>query len=134
MKRHISPLVLFWLLVLPYMALAANPDGYYDAVNGKKKAELKAAMHDIIAKHTKINYGDLWEYYEKVLKSLADYGARIVRLDAFKLRRRRSYLVHSIPPVPCAALRCGRGPRDLRAWLWPRWPGRRRPGLPGSTG
>lgn len=66
MKRHISPLVLFWLLVLPYMALAANPDGYYDAVNGKKKAELKAAMHDIIAKHTKINYGDLWEYYEKV--------------------------------------------------------------------
>ena len=48
MKRHISSLILFCLLALPCIALAGIPEGYYDAANGKKKADLKAAMHDII--------------------------------------------------------------------------------------
>jgi endonuclease I len=66
MKRHISPLVLFCLLMLPDIVLAGIPEGYYDAANGKKKSALKAAIHDAIAPHTKIGYGNLWVSYEKV--------------------------------------------------------------------
>lgn len=66
MKRHTFPIVLGFLLLLPGIVLAGIPDGYYDAAYGKKKADLKAAMHDVIAPHTKINYSSLWVYYEKV--------------------------------------------------------------------
>ena len=66
MKRHTFPLVLFCLLMLPNIVLAGIPDGYYDAANGKKKAALKAAMHDVIAPHKKIGYNNLWVSYEKV--------------------------------------------------------------------
>ena len=48
MKRHTSLLLLSFFLSLPYWATAGIPDGYYNAANGKKKAALKAALHDII--------------------------------------------------------------------------------------
>jgi len=64
MKRH--KVLLQLLLLLPGILLADIPDGYYKDVNGKKKADLKAAMHDIISPHTKIDYDDLWVSYEKV--------------------------------------------------------------------
>ena len=54
------------LLLLPHMAAADIPENYYTGVDGKKKAALKAAMHDVIAPHTKIGYGNLWISYEKV--------------------------------------------------------------------
>lgn len=66
MKRHIILLLLQMLLLLPSIVLAGIPKGYYDAANGKKKADLKAAIHDAIAPHTKIGYGNLWISYEKV--------------------------------------------------------------------
>ena len=66
MKGHISSLILFCLLALPCIALADIPKGYYDTLIGKKKAALKAAVHDAIAEHKKITYGNLWVSYEKV--------------------------------------------------------------------
>ena len=58
--------LLFLSLAFPHIVLAGIPDGYYTQADGKKKAALKAAMHDIISPHTKINYSSLWIYYEKV--------------------------------------------------------------------
>ena len=64
-RKHIC-LLLLLSLSLPYLATAAIPEGYYTNADGKKKAALKAAMHDIISPHTKISYGNLWISYEKV--------------------------------------------------------------------
>ena len=55
MKRH-TTLFLLSLLV-PFLAVAGIPEGYYDAANGKKKEALKAAMHDIIQPVTVLSYG-----------------------------------------------------------------------------
>ena len=66
MKRHTSFFLLFFLLSLPCLVTADNLKDYYQNVNGKKKVALKSAMHDLIAKHTKISYVSLWVYYEKV--------------------------------------------------------------------
>ena len=64
MKRHTT---LFLLSILiPYLAVAGIPEGYYDAADGKKKAALKAAMYSIISPHTKLGYDNLWAAYEKV--------------------------------------------------------------------
>lgn len=68
MKRH-TALFLFFLLLAPCslsLVWAGIPKGYYDNANGKKKADLKAALHDVIAKHTKIGYDNLWASYENV--------------------------------------------------------------------
>ncbi len=39
------------------VALAQAPEGYYSAAAGKKKADLKAALHDIIRTASVLNYG-----------------------------------------------------------------------------
>ena len=55
MKRHTT---LFLLSILiPYLAVAGIPEGYYDAADGKKKAALKAALHNIIQPVTVLSYG-----------------------------------------------------------------------------
>lgn len=55
MKQHTALFLLSFLL--PILASAGVPEGYYDAANGKKKAELKAALHDIIQPVIVLNYG-----------------------------------------------------------------------------
>ena len=42
-------------MVLP--ALAGFPEGYYDSANGKNKAALKAALHEIIRTASVLSYG-----------------------------------------------------------------------------
>ena len=43
------------------------PEGYYDNINGKKDAELKGTLKNIIRKHTAIPYGsgkgNTWEVF-----------------------------------------------------------------------
>ena len=55
MKQHTTLFLLS--LLLPYLALADIPENYYTNANGKKKAELKAALHDIIQPIKVLNYG-----------------------------------------------------------------------------
>lgn len=55
MKQHTTLFLLSFLL--PILAAAGIPEGYYDAANGKKKAELKAALHNIIQPVIVLNYG-----------------------------------------------------------------------------
>lgn len=63
MKHHTSTfllLTLFLFCLSPFHhALAGIPEGYYQAADGKKKAALKAALHDIIRplKANEKNYG-----------------------------------------------------------------------------
>ncbi|MBR5051661.1 MAG: endonuclease [Bacteroidaceae bacterium] len=55
MRRHTTLFLLS--ILLPYLAVAGIPDGYYDNANGKKKEALKAALHDIIQPVTVLAYG-----------------------------------------------------------------------------
>ena len=57
MKRLYTRLLI--LLLLPQLAIAAVPEGYYKAADGKKKASLKAAMHDIVRpnRQDELDYG-----------------------------------------------------------------------------
>ncbi|MBO7119272.1 MAG: endonuclease [Bacteroidaceae bacterium] len=64
MKHHYTLFLLS--LLVPYLALAGIPNGYYTNADGKKKAALKAAMYSIISPHTKLGYSNLWAAYEKV--------------------------------------------------------------------
>ena len=64
MKQHITLFLLS--LLIPYLALAGIPEGYYANADGKKKAALKAAMYSIISPHTELGYGNLWAAYENV--------------------------------------------------------------------
>ena len=57
MKRHTTLFLLS--LLIPFLAAAGIPKDYYKNANGKKKAELKAALHDIIRpnKDNLLTYG-----------------------------------------------------------------------------
>ncbi|MCF0208210.1 MAG: endonuclease [Bacteroidaceae bacterium] len=63
-------LVVFTLCVITSNSFAEVPPGYYDAAVGLKKAELKAAMHDIIKSANVLKYGSgsgaTWEGFYKV--------------------------------------------------------------------
>ena len=54
------------LLLLSICGYAQPSENYYKPIDGKKEAALKAALHDVIAPHTKISYNGLWEAYENV--------------------------------------------------------------------
>ena len=48
-----------WMLLFVALAASAQiPQGYYDSLKGKKGAELKTAVHNIIKTAKVLNYGD----------------------------------------------------------------------------
>lgn len=52
------------LLLLPLVASAAYTDGYYDAMNGKKREALKKAAKECVQNHTKLVYTQLPNYWQ----------------------------------------------------------------------
>lgn len=79
MKRHIFAIL---TLALALGADAAIPDGYYSAMEGKKKADLKAAAKQAAANHTEVAYGDdTWEAFEKTDTHMVD--GRLVWWDMY---------------------------------------------------
>lgn len=42
---------------------AANPIGYYDAINGKRGEALKTALATVLLNHTVHDYGSLWTFF-----------------------------------------------------------------------
>lgn len=83
---------LFLMLISTLIMYADIPVGYYDKAEGKKDAELKAAMHAIIAPHTRIEYGSngtwevfrtsdvradgsIWDMYSAVVRYFPDSGS-----------------------------------------------------------
>ena len=55
MRRHTTLFLLS--ILLPYLAVAGIPEGYYTNADKKKKEALKAAMHDIIQPVKVLSYG-----------------------------------------------------------------------------
>ncbi|ASB47726.1 endonuclease [Alkalitalea saponilacus] len=54
----------FFLLTASIL-LSQNPHGYYNNAIGKKEAELKTALHDIIRYHTNLSYSALWVVFRQ---------------------------------------------------------------------
>lgn len=53
---------LFWVLCI---ISAQNPNGYYNSASGKKKEQLKTALHQIVRNHTVLDYGSLWMVFRQ---------------------------------------------------------------------
>ncbi|MDE7382068.1 MAG: endonuclease [Muribaculaceae bacterium] len=56
---------LFSVYLLPAVAEATYKEGYYNAMNGKRKEALKEAAKQCVSSHTRLNYSDLpnqWQY------------------------------------------------------------------------
>ena len=53
------------LFLIPALANAEAPSGYYKDAEGKNKAALLAALCDIVGPHTDVGYDGLWEVYKK---------------------------------------------------------------------
>ncbi len=82
-----------FILVLIALSVNANiPAGYYDKAVGKKDAELKTAMHEIIEPHARIEYGSkgtwvvfrtsdvradgsIWDMYSGVVRYFPETGS-----------------------------------------------------------
>jgi len=54
---------LFFLLVLTVSAHAANPNGYYNSITGKKAEALKTALSNLLLNHTVQEYNSLWGFF-----------------------------------------------------------------------
>ncbi|WP_109830798.1 HNH endonuclease signature motif containing protein [Reichenbachiella versicolor] len=63
MKNIIGPLIL--ITILTRFGQSQPPLGYYDRTIGKTGYELKTSLYDIINKHKKLKYNDLWTAFEK---------------------------------------------------------------------
>ena len=57
MKAYKNLFVFSILLTVVLPVFADFPEGYYDTANGKKKADLKAALHEIIRTASVLSYG-----------------------------------------------------------------------------
>lgn len=53
------------LLLLPAIADAEAPAGYYKSAEGKNKGALLSALCDIVGQHTNVGYDGLWEVYRE---------------------------------------------------------------------
>ena len=63
--RKLHLLLSAFLLSVVSVAYAQAPAGYYNSLNGKKDAELKLALHNIIRNFTRISsYNDLPRYFQ----------------------------------------------------------------------
>ena len=67
---HFGRQLRLWLIVVVALTTATsvfaatyNQNTYYAAADGKKKAELKTAMFNIVSNHTQLGYSNLWTYY-----------------------------------------------------------------------
>lgn len=79
--------ILFCVLALvPLIAEATIPDGYYDKAEGKKDAELKTILFQIIRSHTQVPYLDLPTYFQTTDWNPAGYF-----WDMYSLTRRSSF-------------------------------------------
>ena len=70
MKKMIRKkfLILSLFLFSVSVAIAQNPNGYYNSAHNKKKDELKTALHNIIKNHTILSYGSLWTVFQQTDK------------------------------------------------------------------
>ena len=56
-------LFLFLFIFSPFAAQAANPNGYYNSITGKKTQALKTALSTLLLNHTVQEYNSLWGFF-----------------------------------------------------------------------
>lgn len=61
--KHIRLLILM-ILVSTLNSFGTNPNGYYNAINGKKAQILKTALSGLLLNHTVHEYNSLWEFFK----------------------------------------------------------------------
>jgi len=50
-------------LILVFSSQAANPNGYYNSITGKKTQALKTALSNLLLNHTVQEYNSLWSFF-----------------------------------------------------------------------
>lgn len=55
--------VLFFAILLEVSVQAANPNGYYNSITGKKTQALKTALSTLLLNHTVQEYNSLWGFF-----------------------------------------------------------------------
>ncbi len=90
--RH---LILIFLLITS-LGFAQNPNGYYNSASGKKKDQLKTALHYIVRNHTVLDYGTLWlafrETDQKDNGTVWDMYSNYIRtFSSYDLNREHSF-------------------------------------------
>lgn len=61
----IRKLCLFFALMTVAVAIIAQPQGYYDSVQGLTSNALKTALHNIIKNDNHVSYSGLWSAYQQ---------------------------------------------------------------------
>ena len=94
---------LFIMVISTIIMYADIPAGYYDKAVGKKDAELKTAMHEIIESHTRIEYGSkgTWEVFRtsdvRADGSIWDMYSAVVRYFPESGSHPDMHIEHSVP-------------------------------------
>lgn len=52
------------LSLLGFVIAFAQPAGYYDALHGKRKEDLKTQAYRIVRPHTRLTYNSLWKHFQ----------------------------------------------------------------------
>ncbi|HBL71956.1 MAG TPA: ribonuclease [Bacteroidales bacterium] len=81
-----------WLSVDLY---AANPNGYYDAINGKKGEALKTTLSNVLLNHTVHDYSSLWTFFKTTDVrndgSIWDMYSSVVRTSSWGMNREHAF-------------------------------------------
>jgi endonuclease I len=74
---------------------AANPNGYYDAINGKKGESLKTTLSNLLLNHTVHDYGSLWTFFKTTDVrddgSIWDMYSSVVRTSSWGMNREHAF-------------------------------------------
>lgn len=76
-------LISFVFTFLLLNAFSQAPVGYYQSARGKKGAELKTALHEIIRNHKRLSYGDLWQAYPTTDNRINDSKTKTILWDMY---------------------------------------------------
>ncbi len=66
MSKNLLKKICYSLAVIFFIsgyALAQEPSGYYNTINGKQKEGLKTALYQVISNHVDVGYGGVWEAF-----------------------------------------------------------------------
>jgi endonuclease I len=96
MSRKVSGfLVLSAFLIFSTVCRSANPNGYYNTINGKKAQALKTALSTLLLNHTVQEYSSLWTFFKSTDVrpdgTIWDMYSSTIRKDTWGMNREHSF-------------------------------------------
>ncbi|MDP4278299.1 MAG: endonuclease [Bacteroidota bacterium] len=99
MMNHLSFYRLLMLagltMLLAQACPAANPNGYYNAINGKKAESLKTTLSQLLLNHTVHEYNSLWTFFQSTDRhpdgTIWDMYSSTVRTSTWGMNREHSF-------------------------------------------